>query len=115
MKMTKRKRDVFTVIESINNWFEASKHYTNPTPDLEGFSGNSDCTTNPGTSTKIDCQTAKSCTPVSDTEHGDEAGHEPPNFPPNHAGLEVRSELAREAASWATDGPRLATRTKKVA
>ena len=26
--MTKRKRDIFTVIESINNWFEAGEHCT---------------------------------------------------------------------------------------
>ena len=38
--MTKRKRDVLTVIESINDWFEASDTSTTPTTDLEGsFSG----------------------------------------------------------------------------
>ena len=34
--MTKRKRDIFTVIESINNWFEANKHDTNTSEDPEG-------------------------------------------------------------------------------
>ena len=33
MRMTKRKRDIFTVIESINNWFEASEHSSIPTED----------------------------------------------------------------------------------
>ena len=34
--MTKRKRDIFTVIDSINNWFEASAHNTSPLQDSEG-------------------------------------------------------------------------------
>ena len=34
--MTKRKRDIFTVIESINNWFEASEHNTSTSEDPEG-------------------------------------------------------------------------------
>ena len=34
--MTKRKRDIFTVIESINNWFEASAHNTSPLEDSKG-------------------------------------------------------------------------------
>ena len=34
--MTKRKRDSFTVIESINNWFEASEPTTNVTEGSEG-------------------------------------------------------------------------------
>ena len=34
--MTKRKRDIFTVIESINNWFEASDPTTNVTEGSEG-------------------------------------------------------------------------------
>ena len=34
--MTKRKRDIFTVIESINNSFEASEHNTNTSEDPEG-------------------------------------------------------------------------------
>ena len=38
--MTKRKRDIFTVIESINNWFEASDPTTNTTEDPKGDTGN---------------------------------------------------------------------------
>lgn len=34
--MTKWKRDIFTVIDSINNWFEASAHNTSPLEDPEG-------------------------------------------------------------------------------
>ena len=34
--MTKRKRNIFTVIESINNKFEASAHNTSPLEDSEG-------------------------------------------------------------------------------
>lgn len=52
--MTKRKRDIFTVIESINNWFEASEPAANApeglgkeasNPRISGTS--SDPTTNP--------------------------------------------------------------------
>ena len=38
--MTKRKRDIFTVIESINNWFEAGEPTTHTTEDHEGDNGN---------------------------------------------------------------------------
>ena len=34
--MTKRKRDIFTVIESINNWFEAIEPNTNTSEGPEG-------------------------------------------------------------------------------
>ena len=34
--MTKRKRDIFTVIKSINNWFEASEHNATASEDHEG-------------------------------------------------------------------------------
>ena len=34
--MTKQKRNIFTVIESINNWFEASEPTTNTTEGSEG-------------------------------------------------------------------------------
>ena len=52
--MTKRKRDIFTVIESINTWFKASEPATNApeglgkeasNPRISGTS--SDPTTNP--------------------------------------------------------------------
>ena len=35
--MPKRKRDIFTVIESINNWFEASAQYTTSDREHEGI------------------------------------------------------------------------------
>ena len=38
--MTKRKRDIFTIIESINNWLEASEPTTNTIEGSEGDTGN---------------------------------------------------------------------------
>ena len=113
--MTKRKRDIFTVIESINNWFEASEHYTNLPSDHEDSSSNSNRTTGPGTRIEIDCQAAESGTPTIHTEHSHEAGYKSPNCHPGHVGLEVTSELAREITNRPSDGPRSATRTKRVA
>ena len=36
--MPKRKRDIFTVIESINDWFEASEQDTHSYSEYEGVS-----------------------------------------------------------------------------
>ena len=38
-RMTKRKREIFTVIESINNWFEASDSITHTAEGSEGGAG----------------------------------------------------------------------------
>ena len=47
--MNKRKRDIFTVIESVNNWFEVGEHSADPTPDHEDGCGVSNHTTDPST------------------------------------------------------------------
>ena len=87
--MTKRKRDVFTIIISINNWFEASEHYTNSTADHEGVSSGSDRITDPRTNITVNCQAAECPKPVSNTEHGDEVGHESSSCLPSSVELGV--------------------------
>lgn len=43
--MTKRKRDICTVIESINHWFEAGEQHINPPSDYEGSTSGLEQTT----------------------------------------------------------------------
>ncbi len=39
MRGTKRKRDIFTVVESVDNWFVASEGVDSPTESNEGVIG----------------------------------------------------------------------------
>lgn len=62
--MNKRKRDIFTVIESVYNWFEAGDHSTDPTTDHEGVCGVPNHITNLETSITVNRQAAKNPTSV---------------------------------------------------
>ena len=110
--MTKRKRDIFTVIESINNWFESSEHCTNPSFDHGCSTSRSELNTESGTSSESSCPVVKSHPTVGNREHEDEVGYRSPNRSPSHVGLQVEYEVAREATNWAEDGPRLPTETE---
>ena len=68
--MTRRKRDIFTVIESINNWFEASEHCTNPSLDHGCSATRSELNTESETSSKIGCPVARNHPTVGNREHG---------------------------------------------
>lgn len=110
--MTKRKRNVFTVIESIDNWFEAGKCSTDPTADHEGVFGVPNCVTNLGTSITVNRQVVEDPNLVSDPEQWVEVGHESPSCLPISVQVEVQSKLAKGAASWTANGPRLPTGTE---
>ena len=68
VRMTKRKRDIFTVIESINNWFEASEPCTNSTADHEGVSSGPEHISDLGTSIMVNGWAAERPEPVSAAE-----------------------------------------------
>lgn len=101
--MTKRKRDVFTVIESINNWFEASENRTTSTADPEGDSSGSEHINNPGANTTVNDWAAASPETVSDAGPWEEAGH----MASGNTKLEVRPEVAEGAATYTADGSRV--------
>ena len=97
--MTKRKRDIFTVIESINNWFDASDQYTKSTTDHEGVPI--------GTEHKGDALTgltvngwAAECSKLGNNEGvGSEVNHVSSAYSNSSDGLGVRSEVAKGAAT----------------
>ena len=97
--MTKRKRDIFTVIESINNWFEANEHCTDFPPDNEGSAIGSDLNTELGASPEINCPAVGSRPPVGNQGHSGEVGYGFPDGSPSHVGVKVESEVAAEAAN----------------
>lgn len=113
--MTKGKRDIFTVIESINNWFEAGEHYTNPPVDHEGSCSNSERTTGLEICPEIDAQAAGSGISATHTEVSDKVGCKSPNCHPGHVGSEVIPELSREIPGRSSDSPRPSTKTEGVA
>ena len=107
--MTKRKRDIFTVIKSINNWFESSEHCTNPSFDHGCSTSRSELNTESGTSLESSYSVVRSHPTVGNWEHEDEVGYRSPNRSSSHVGLQVESEVAREATNRVGSGSRLPT------
>ena len=101
--MTKRKRDVFTVIEAINNWFEASENPITPTTDLEGSPSCFDS----GCNTESEAPVANCTVPapgsVGDPVPWKELGHG--SF--GSAQLGVGSEVAEKDAIYPADESRV--------
>ena len=86
MRMTKRKRDIFIVIESINNWFKANEHYTNPTEDHEGVPSYPEPISDPVGSVTVNDWAAECLEPSNDTEPWDEVNHVASNCPSDNTG-----------------------------
>ena len=73
--MTKRKRDVLTVVEAINSWFEISENPITPNTDLEGAPScfNNGCNIE-STASAVNC-TVPASGSVGDTVPRKELGH----------------------------------------
>ena len=112
--MTKRKRDIFTVIESINIWFEANEHCTDFPPNNEGSAIGSDLNTELGANPEINCPAVGSRPPVGNQGHNGEVGYGFPDGSPSHVGVKVESEVAAEAANRAANGSRLVARAEGI-
>ena len=97
--MTKRKRDVFTVIESINNWFEASENSTTPTTDLEEKPRCFEHIRSSRSEVTVTNWAAASTEAVGGSVPWEEAGH----VALSRAELETRFEVARESTTYPAD------------
>ena len=105
--MTKRKRDIFTVIESINNWFEASEPTTNV---IEGSEGEASSPRVIGTSsdpTTNQIVAAELAGSISNEGLWTEAVQVVPNH--RHEGIERQSQA--EVAASSSLSPRVAAAT----
>ena len=97
--MTKRKRDIFTVIESINNWFEASEHYTRPAEDHEGASSRLGPISDPTTIVTTNDWAAKCLDSGNDAEPWAEVSHVASNCPSDNNEVRVQSEVVGRLAT----------------
>ena len=109
--MTKRKRDIFTVIESINNWFEASEPTTNT---FEGPEGDTGCLGTIGTSSDhltTNGWDAEGAGSDNDSEPWTEAAQVAPNHTHEGTGLRPRSEVAASSSPSPKVSPPLTAET----
>ena len=113
--MTKRKRDICTVTESINHWFEAGEQYTNPPSDYEGSTSGLEHTIALGFQPGIGTPAAERGTPVTYTDRSEEGGCEPPNCHIDHVEAEEITGRSKEVPGRPSDGYRPLTGTEVVA
>ena len=110
--MTKRRRDIFTVIESINNWFEASEHNKILTEDHPGTSSSPESTNAPVTNVPTNGCVAKVLGSVGDAEPWATDNHVSPTG--IRAGNEhgAQSKVANGSAIWPQVAIPLAVKTR---
>ena len=100
LRMTKRKSNIFTVAESVTNWFEASNH--NPISTKE----NEEVVSRPGSSrapvarTAINRWAADPLEVISDSEPRVVVGKGCVNWAEANAGSTVRSEVGTGTTTW---------------
>lgn len=112
--MPKRKGDVFTVIESINNWFEANEQYTHSHSEHEGVPGGSEPNSNALTELIVNGWAAKCPEPSNDERFATTISHVAPNRSDSSDGVGCISELAEEEATCSTSDPKLVVCTGKA-
>ena len=105
--MTKRKRDVFTIIESINNWFECSDQPTVAATDSEGSHSRSEQRSSPESRATATDWAAATAEAVEGPLPGEEAshvalGHTGPGVRPEGEGKEAIHPAERSRVSVET-------------
>ena len=100
--MPKRKRDVFTVIESINNWFEASAQYTTSDREQEGIPSRSEPKGEAIAESNVCGWSAEELGSNGDGGSVSSVSLVASNCPDRGGQVETRSELARGTANYPT-------------
>ena len=113
--MTKRKRDICTVIESINHWFEVGEQHTNPPSDYEGSTSGLEQTTDLRLQPEIGTSAAERDTQVAYTDRGEEGGCEPPNCHIGHVEAKEITGRSKEIPDSPSNGYRPLTGTEVAA
>lgn len=112
--MPKRKGDVFTVIESINNWFEASEHYTHSHSEHEGVPSGPEPNSNALTKLTVNGWVAECQELGNDEGSATTLSHVAPNRSDSSNGVGCRFELVEEEATGPRSDPQLASCTGEV-
>ena len=100
--MPKRKRDTFIVIESINNWFEASAQYTTSDREHEGIPSGSEPNGEAIAESKIDGWSAEDLGSNGEGGSVSSVSLVASNCPDSGGQVETRSKLAGGAANYPT-------------
>ena len=108
--MTKRKRDIFTVIESINNRFEASEHYASPIEDHKGSPSCLGPLNTQATKVTTNGWTAEGLDSGNDAEPWTKDIHVASNYTSDNTDIRTQSEVAVSSATRSKADSQLAGR-----